>query len=228
MLYISFRNRKSLLLLIACTILAGTAFRHLIYPGSERHFGLVFLAFLAAAWIVRAEAPAELLAWPIYLLLGISALSSVWAVLGSWERPFSYNKAAAEWIVQNHLENMPLVAEGDTSAVGVAEYLHKPVYMIECSCVDTYLLFSSRRDHYTDADAPDRILQAAHFYHGQPLLFFKEYPMKPDEQQGLEAKGFEVEPLVVFKEAEEVAENFYFFRLTLKNAPGAGASGINQ
>jgi hypothetical protein len=228
LLYISFRNRGSLLLMIGFAIVTGTLLGHLIYPGSERHFGLVFLAFLAAAWIVRAGTPSELLAWPIYLLLGISALSSVWAVLGSWVRPFSYDKAAAQWIVQNHLENMPLVGEGDTSAVGVAEYLHKPVYMIECSCVDTYLLFSSRRDNYTDADAPARILEASRFYHDQPLLFFREYPMKPDEERALRAEGFTVEPLAVFKEAEEIAENFYFYRLTLKNAAGKGASGINR
>jgi hypothetical protein len=228
MLYFGFRGRRNLLLMIGFAIVAGTGLGHLIYTGSERHFGLVFLAFLAAAWIDRAEDPLALLAWPIYLLLGISALSSVWAVLGSWVRPFSYDKVAAEWIVQNHMDNMPLVAEGDTSAVGVAEYLHKPVYMIECSCVDTYLLFSSRRDHFTDADAPARILEASHFYHHQPLLFFREYPMKSDEERALRAEGFEIEPLAVFKEAEEVAENFYFYRLTLKNARAEGASGINQ
>src|SRR5215472_13054343 len=39
-LYLSFRGRKSLLLLIGLTIVAGTAFGHLIYPlSSERHFG---------------------------------------------------------------------------------------------------------------------------------------------------------------------------------------------
>lgn len=221
MIFWAFRGRWNLLLMIGAAIVAGTAFSHLIYPGSERHFGIVFLTFVAAAWIVRAESPGTLLPWTAYVLLGLSAASSVWALMGSWERPFSYDKAAAQWIVQNHLEQMPLVAEGDTSAVGVAEYLHRPVYMIECSCVDTYLLFSSRRDHYTDADAPARILQAAHFYHDQPLLFFREYEMKPREAEDLKQEGFEIQPLAVFKEAEEIAENFYFYRLTLKPSRAA-------
>lgn len=228
LLYFSFRGRKNLLLMIGFAIVAGTGFSHLIYPGSERHFGLVFLTFLAAVWIVRAENPSAFLPVPVYIFLAISALSSVWAVIGQWERPFSYDKAAGEWIVANHLENMPLVAEGDTSAVGVAEYLHRPVYMIECSCLDTYLLFSSRRDNFTDEDAPARILEASHFYNDQPLLFLREYAMKPVEEQALQAEGFEVEPLIVFKGAEEIAENFYFYRLTLKNGPAQGASGINQ
>lgn len=218
MVYFSFRGRKNLLLLIGLTLLAGTAFRHLIYPGYERHFGIVFLAFLAAAWIVRAEEPSALLPIPVYILLAISALASVWATVGSWKRPFSYDKTAAEWIVANHLDNMPLVGEEDTSVIGVAEYMHRPIYQIECNCVDTYMLFSSRRDNFTKADAPQRILRAAHFYHDQPLLFVRVYPMKQDEEQALKNEGFQIQPLASFKEAEEVAENFYLYRLTLADA----------
>src|ERR1700744_3588862 len=61
LLYWAFRGRWNLLLMLAATIVAGTLLGHLIYPGSERHFGVVFLAFVAAAWIVRAEDPAALL-----------------------------------------------------------------------------------------------------------------------------------------------------------------------
>ncbi len=214
MVYFAFRRRTSLLLLIGVAIAGGTALEHLVYPGSERHFGLVFLAFVAGVWILRAS-DASPLAWTIYVLLGISALSSVWAVIGSWKHPFSNDKRAAEWMIANHLDRMPFVAEEDTSAIGVAEYLHRPVYMIECSCADTYLLFSSRRDNFTDADAPQRILEAEHFYHDQPLLFMRVRPIPPYEEGGLEQEGFKIDPLASFTGAEELYENFYFYRLTL-------------
>ncbi len=226
LLYWAFRGRWNLLLLLASTIVAGTLLAHLIYPGSERHFGIVFLALVAAAWILRAEQSSALLPWPVYLLLAISALSTVWVVIASWERPFSYDKAAAEWIVRNHLEQMPFVAEEDTSAISVTEYLQRPVYMIECRCVDTYLLFSSRRDHYKDADAPARILQAEHYYHNQPLLFMLVHPMKDDEKTGLEQEGFRIEPLASFDPAEDIAENFYFYRLTLTKPGGTASSTV--
>ena len=80
-------------------------------------------------------------------------------------------------------------------------------------------MFSSRRDNYTTAEAPQRILQAAHFYHGQPLLFVLVHPIKPEEEKGLKQEGFQIEPLVSFSEAEEVAENFYLYRLTLTGSP---------
>jgi len=227
MLYFAFRKRTSLLLLMAVAIAGGTALEHLVYPGSERHFGLVFLAFVAGAWILRASEPGQPLAWTIYVLLGISALSSVRAVIGSWKHPFSNDKRAAEWIMANHLERMPFVAEQDTSAVGVAEYLHRPVYMIECSCADTYLLFSSRRDNFTDADAPSRILEAEHFYHDRPLLFMRVRPITPFEQGRLQSEGFEIEPLASFTGAEEIYENFYFYRLTL-TAPNRNSQPAQQ
>jgi hypothetical protein len=216
-LYLIFRRHVNLLLLLGAAILGGTAFGHLVYPGSERHFGIVFLAFLACLWILRAASPANAFPATVYILLGISALSSVWAILGSWKRPFSYDKAAAEWIVANHLDRMPLVGEEDTSVVDIAEYLHRPMYLIDCSCVDTYLLFSSRRDSFTTADAPRRILEAEHFYHDAPLLFVLVHTMKPDEEAGLKQEGFQIQPLASFSEAEQIAENFYFYRLELTN-----------
>jgi hypothetical protein len=111
--------------------------------------------------------------------------------------------------------------------IGVAEFLHRPIYQIECSCVDTYMLFSSRRDNFTKADAPQRILQAAHFYHDAPLLFVRAYPMKPDEENGLKSEGFRIEPLASFKEAEEIAENFYLYRLTLTDAAKEGTAAAS-
>jgi hypothetical protein len=221
LLYWAFRSRWNLLLLVGSAIVTGTLLGHLVYLGSERHMGLTFLAFVGACWILRAAEPSQLLPWPAYLLLAISVLSSVWALIESWERPFSNNQAAAAWMVQNHFDRMPLVAEWDTSAISVSELLHRPIYMIECSCVDTYLLFSSRRDNYTDADAPARILQAEHFYHDQPLLFMSIYPLKPVQKQALQREGFQVDPLRAFVGAEDVAEDFYFYRVTLNNSTPA-------
>jgi len=227
-LWMGFRRRRNLLLLLGVTILAGTAFGHLVYAGSERQFGIVFLAFLAGMWIIRAEDTSALLPIPVYILLLISALSGAWATIGSWERPFSYNKAAGQWIVANHLENMPLVGETDTSVIGIAEYLHRPIYQIECACVDTYMLFSSRRDDFNPiSDPPRRILQASHFYHDAPLLYVRAFPLKQDEEDALKQEGFQVQPLASFTGAEELAENFYFFRLTLTDAAGNGTAATS-
>jgi hypothetical protein len=88
--------------------------------------------------------------------------------------------------------------------------------MIECSCVDTYLLFSARRDNFTDDEAPQRILRAEDYYHGQPLLFVEANPdgVPPSERSALEALGLRLQPLKSFTGAEEIVENFYLFRIS--------------
>lgn len=213
-LYLSLRRHRNLILLVAVAIIGGTAFGHLIYQGSIRHYGITFLAFFAALWILRVLTPAKLFPAAAYFLLALSALSGVWAVIASWRHPFSNAKIAATWIRANHLNNLPLVGQYDTSVVGVAEYLHRPIYMIECRCQDTYLLFSSRRDDYTESEAPQRILGAEDFYRGQPLLFVDAEPLSSAEQSAIEDLGLHVQPLAAFSNAEEIVENFYFYRIT--------------
>ena len=215
LLFSAFRGECSVLLMLAMTVLAGTMLGHFIYPGSERHFGIVFLAFLAGAWVQRARAPSKLLPRPVYVLLAVSSLASVLALIGSWYRPFSYDKAAADWLRRTGLDRMPLVGDEDTSAVDVAQYLHRSVYMIECSCEDTYLLYSTRRDNYKKTDEAQRVLEAAHHYHDEPILFMMVHEMHPNEREQLLAEGFTIEPLASFSQAEEVSENFYFYRLEL-------------
>jgi hypothetical protein len=219
MLYLTFRRYRSLLLLMAVSLIGSMLFGHLIYMGYARHYGVNFLAFLAGIWMLRAWHPSLPLPWPAYVLLAISALSGVWAGISVWRRPFTNSRIAADWVRDQHLDQMPLVGVQDTSAVEIAEYLHRPIYMIECSCVDTYLLFSARRDNYTAADAPGRILAAERFYHDVPLLFVAEDPLLPAEQEKLEQEGLRVQPLKSFEGAEEGRENFFFYQLSPQSSP---------
>ena len=46
----------------------------------------------------------------------------------------------------------------------------------------------------------------------------------PMKKSGLKAEGFQIQPLASFKEAEEIAENFYFYRLTLTDAARNGTA----
>jgi hypothetical protein len=222
-LYLALRHHGNLILLVAVTIVAASLFGHLVYMGSTRNYGVTFLAFLAAMWILRCLNPSRLLPSTAYILLVILALSGVWAAIASWRHPFSNGGPAAVWIRAHHLETMPLVGQVDTTIAGLAEHLHRPFYMIECQCQDTYLLFSARRDNYTEQDAPARILEAESFYHGQPLLFADAEPVSPEESAGIENLGLTIKPLAAFTGAEEPTEDIYLYRITKDDAGSPGA-----
>lgn len=223
LLYLALRPHRNLILLVAAAIVLGTLFGHLVYMGSVRHDGIVFLAFLAALWILRSARASANLPAAAYVLLAVGVLSGVWAAVGQWRHPFSNAQPAAAWIQANHLTRMPLVGQVDTTIAGLAESLHRPFYMIECQCVDTYLLFSGRRDNYTDQDAPQRILGAERFYHGQPLLFADAEPLSPQESSGIQSLGLLVQPLAAFTGAEDPTENIYLYRITPQGPRAAHA-----
>jgi hypothetical protein len=215
-LYLALRRNRRLMLTVALMIVVGTLFGHLVYLGSMRHYGMTFLVFLVAVWIIRAQAPGAMLPWAAYVMLSLSAACGIWAAIASWRHPFSNAKVAADWIVANRLQNMPMVGQEDSSVAGVAEYLHRPIYRIECACEDRYMLFSSRRDNYDDRDAPERILGALHFYRNVPVLFVDAQVMSASERSLLEAEGVRIQPLAQFTGAEAFAEDFYLYRLEVR------------
>ncbi len=156
--YALFRRERNLLALLLATACAGIAFGHLIYQGSMRQFGVMFMAFLVALWIQRgriARVPTL-----VYVFLGLSALGGLQAAVAQWARPFSNAGNAARWIRDHGKENEPLIGQKDTNAIGVAEMLRRPMYQLECSCTDRFLLFSDRRDQYSEDQLPSRLARA--------------------------------------------------------------------
>ena len=89
--WLTFRGRKSILLLLATTALLMIAVGHVVYRGSVRHFGVTFVAFLCGLWLIRAAG--EKIAWPAYVLLGMTVIAGIHATIGSWQHPFSQAKA---------------------------------------------------------------------------------------------------------------------------------------
>ena len=80
------------------------------------------------------------------------------------------------------------------------------------------MIFSARRDHYEDSDAPERILGAMQFYHDLPLLFVAVGKLPVMESSQLEAKGVLIQPLAQFTGAEGFAEDFYLYRLEMRGS----------
>ena len=209
--YFLFRSSRNLLALMTAAILAGVAFGHLVYAGSVRHFGITFLAFLAAIWILRAQRSA--LPRLALLLLTCSALAGVFAAVGQWRRPFSNAEATASWLRQEHLADAPMAGFPDTSVASIAELLQRPVYFLDCSCSDRFMLFSKRRDSFNESETLDRLLQAGRDLHTSDFLFIDANTLDPSQLASLEDRSASVTLLRSFSGAEEGQENFFVYRV---------------
>ncbi len=203
------RRHRSLLALVGTTWLLAVVFADLFYLGMTRHFGVTFLAFLAALWLLRSAG--ESLPWVVYGLLLLSAAGGIEAGIAAWHRPFSNAEATAAWLTSHHYEAQPLVGTPDTSAAGVAILLHRPIYLLDCNCSNTFVHFSKQRDTFSTEQIPARLLLAASGLTSDHFLFIKAGPIASSEWAADKSEGFSVTPLAQFTGAEAGHEDFYIY-----------------
>lgn len=149
-----------------------------------------------------------------YVLLGLTALGGVLAGVQTWQRPFSNANAAAAWLKTNHLDVEPLAGTPDTVAVAVAELLHKPIYMLDCNCTDTFVLYSDRRDSFSIGQIPDRLALARSSLHVASFIYLGNSPFSAQQESAVKVRGMEVMPLATFTGAENEDENYYIYRVS--------------
>ena len=210
--YLLFRRQKNLLLLLGSTAVGCILFFHLIYAfPTVRHFGIAFMALVVALWIQRYENPA--IPRLSLLLLGVNAVAGILAVYGQWHRPFSNASATAQWIRSQNLQDTPLLGTKDTSVVGVAEELDRPIYFLDCSCTDRFLLFSSRRDGFDDTQVEQRITAAKQQLPESGAILILTRPLTETEVHALAENALSPVQLAQFTGAEVDEENFFLYRL---------------
>ena len=197
-----FRKRGSLMVFVGTTCFLMICVGQLIYYGSVRHFGMTFLAFLLGLWMLRAAGDA--IRWPAYILLALAAAGGVRAAWGSWQRPFSQESNAANWIVAHGLENKPLVAES-----GIGTFLQRPVYVLQCACVEQFFLFKRGSEdtgfHVADLEG------AARYEAGRTFTYIGSDSLTTSEISELQQNGLLIQPLIAFNGAEVETENLYLY-----------------
>jgi hypothetical protein len=208
-----FRRQPRFLVMIGSIAAIGVGFNHLVFDASLRHFGIMYVAFIAGIWMLRSRG--SIIPAVAYALLGLNAVAGATSLYGQWARPFTDDDAAAAWLVQNHLENAVLIGTPDTGVVGVPERLQRPMYFLDCGCWDTYMKFSSRRDKFDYRyDLPPTLIKAIHELHAPTMVLILNRVPTDDEEQQLEAGAVKVVPLAQFTRGELWDEHFFLYRVT--------------
>ena len=213
----TFRRDRNLLILMGSVLLAGFLFADIVYKGSVRNWGIAYVALLIGLWIQgsRKRSSGATPSWPamIYGLLGLSAVAGVFATAGSWSHPFSRAREAADWVEKNNPAWSPLMGLPDVSFASVAEEMQRPVYFLECGCVDTFKLFSRDRESLREDQVPARVNQAMSALHTQEVTFVLYRPLESEDLKWLEEGHLRATPLASFAGAEVNTENFYVYSI---------------
>ncbi|HUB11454.1 MAG TPA: hypothetical protein VMB34_05815 [Acetobacteraceae bacterium] len=207
----TFRRDWRSLATLGLTAIGATTFGQLIYPGSPRHWGIVFVAFVVALWMQRYRRPGHALTTVTVLWLGAVAGGIFWVFAAL--HPFSNASAAATWLEDHNMRDAAIIGSPDTSTAGVAELLGRPIYFLDCSCVDTFLWFQKRRDDYRAEQFPTRLVAAVAWAGTRPTVLVDDHPVTGQQRDALSAHGIHLERLADFTGAIEAGEDFYLYRV---------------
>ena len=207
--YAVFKRQWNLWIVLGLTIVVAILFNHLVYMGRSRHFGITFLAFLAALWMQRYKRSAVPLAGRALLALGAGA--GVLAAAAQWHHPFSNTSAAANWIRVHHLENSVLVAAYDSGTAPVGEQLERRMYFLDCNCSSSFVLFTPERDSFTENEVAPRLVNAADKLNVSNMLFITPFKLTSDVEEYMRERGLTLSELAEFTRAELNLENVYLY-----------------
>lgn len=205
-----FRRHRRLLIILGLTALGSIAICQFVYGNSIRHWGVNFVALIAALWMLRVWQPQR--SWLVVALLAINALAGVAVSIQQFPATFSEGRHTADWLRQNGLADAALVGTPDTLVVVVAQYLGRPIYQLDCSCTDTYLFYSRRRDAYRSSQIPERMALAVKELDGRPIVFLVSRPLRDGEQSALRDRGIAATQIAAFNRSM-IDEDFYVYRI---------------
>lgn len=216
----TFRKHPNLLVLMGCTLGLGIIFADFVYEGSPRHWGIAVASFIVGLWLMSANArghgePPRWSRWA-YGLLGLSAVAGVFAMVGSWNHPFSRARDAATWMQRNEPPNVLITGMPDVSFASLAQEMQRPVFFLECECFDTFKLFAKDREDFSEEDIPLRLNKAMDILGRQDILFSYFHPFDEEHMRALDQAGLSATLVRSFSGADMVSENFYIYRISRK------------
>lgn len=128
--------------------------------GFARHYGHLFLAFIAALWLARGTshstkalsiqmgsqpAGSRILSGVLTAILAVQAAGGLFAAGMDIVHPFSQAKAVARFIQQKGYDDLPIVGEMDYIMTPVSGYLGRKVYFVRGERLGSYVKWDMKR-----------------------------------------------------------------------------------
>lgn len=220
----SFAGQARLLIIPAVTYAGSIAFGHLIYLGSIRHWGFVFVAFLVALWIrCRRGGRAG---YADLGLLAMNAAAGVWMVVLMWSPPFSTAEAAAGFLRTQGLADATLIGTPDTHVAPIAILLGRSMTFPDCDCADRYVRFLRRRETYRPSMLPARLAAEVRRAGDGPVVFVTlRDALDAPRRAAIRAAGVELAPLARFADAVTDETYALYLARAVPVRPGAPRPG---
>ncbi|MCU1429138.1 MAG: hypothetical protein JWL83_3138 [Actinomycetia bacterium] len=196
-------------------LVVGFLYSKIQYASASRYNGHIFLALVAALWLVpsmatigrsddRRSVSLRTRLWTAILVLQL--IGGMFVVLVDWKYPFSNGRDVADLINARHLQHAIIIGQPDVSASTVAAYLNHDVYYPAGERFGRYILWDQNRK---DRTAPLReIIRRVEHRTTEAVLLVINHPV--DVRVFTE---FRLEPLAAFDNGIVPDEHFWVYRV---------------
>ncbi len=196
-------------------LVVGFLYSKIQYASASRYNGHIFLALVAALWLVPVMATttrgddastARLRSRLWTGILVLQLIAGMFVVAVDWVEPFSNGRDVADYIEQHHLQHAIIIGQPDVSASTVAAYLNRDVYYPAGERFGRYILWDQNRK---DRTAPLReIIRRIADGTSAPVLLLINHPINLKV-----ANAFRLEPLAAFDNGVVPDEHFWLYRV---------------
>lgn len=173
--------RSGLPLLYFLLATLGTClFMYIKYPGYLRHHGHIYLALLAAVWLISLNRSTDKTHFTDYIRRGwfvLQAVAAIWLSIVDWRQPFSANRQTAEWIASSPYADAMLAADPPHPGTGVAMHLRQPIYFLARESWGTFMVWDNHGRPITGVEDLFQRARALSDRHGRPVLVILSYEM---------------------------------------------------
>jgi hypothetical protein len=156
--------------LILFCYLAGTlgilALSYLAFLPWLRHIGHLYILFIACIWLAHYYDPVEISSQPLKsiagiagdrfahvcltVILGVNFVAGIYAFQKDLVLPFSNSRAAAQYIKNNNLDQLPIVGSTDYIVSPLAGLLSRQIFYPERGEEGTYILWDKKRKNISE------------------------------------------------------------------------------
>jgi hypothetical protein len=207
-----FRAERRLLLPVGLTVLVSIVFGHAVYSNGIRHWGISFIAVVAALWMLRMRHSRQTVLVPALLALGV--VGGLQAVAAQAAAPYSMAGDTARWLRQHQLADAGLAGMPDAQAISVAIELGRAIYLLECGCLRSHMRFSRNQDSLTPDRLPAALARAAAMLKQNPLFLLTNHPLMETQRDAIAGRGFGL-TLLTEQTGSRIDEDFYVYAVAV-------------
>lgn len=174
--------------------------------GGLRHSGFLLLIAVFVLWISANDSDRRI----VHAALGLSLAVSMISAAAVWRMDmlyaFSGSREMADFIVNSHLDQVPIAAHSETTTSAICPWLREPLWYAGEERLGTYNMWDRRFEHGQEVSYPAAVAAAKRFFGAKRYVLLLNVEMPDPASSGFRLLFTNREPIF-----EKTDEHFWLY-----------------